>query len=310
MSTSKFSPRAAADGETPPRPEYSNWGRWGADDEQGAANHSTPASVLAALSLAQSGEIVPLGQVVGDRDAPRNGPPPQHFMMRDAGDFLAGMKAPSGFQSATDHLSLAVHGGTTHLDALGHVWYGDTLYNGYPHTNVRSGGLRKLGIDKAPPLVSRGVLVDLPRHRGVERLPAGCEITAADIAEVLEADRIALEAGDAVLIRTGWITAYTDPDAEYHGDRPGIGLDAAEYLARADVTLVGADNSGVEVIPWAPGTVCPVHQFLIRDCGIYLLEFLDLEELSRRRATSFLFIALPLRLRGATGSPISPIAVL
>ena len=309
VSSSSFTPRSA-EGETPPRPEFSNWGRWGDDDQRGAANHLTPAAVLAALAQAHTGEIISLGQVIGDRDAPRNGAQAQHFMMRDAGDFLAGMTAPSGFQSATDYVGLAVHGGTTHLDALGHVWYEDTLYNGYPHTEVRSGGLRKLGIDKAPPLVSRGVLVDLPRHFGVARLEPGYEITADDIAAALDARGVRLQAGDAVLIRTGWITAYREDGVEYHGDRPGIGLNASEYLARHDVTVVGADNSGVEVIPWAPGTVCPVHQFLIRDCGIYLLEFLDLEELSRRGAASFLFIALPLRLRGGTGSPLSPIAVL
>ncbi|MCR2824093.1 cyclase family protein [Microbacterium sp. zg.Y909] len=305
-----WNPRASEEGETPPRPELSNWGRWGEDDEAGAANLLSPEVLLAALTLPRSGEVVQLSQVIGDPKAPRNGAPPQHFMLHDAGDYLAGAKAPSGFQTAVDHLSWATHGSVTHLDALGHVWYDDQMFNGYDHRAARSNGLRRLGIDKAPPFIGRGVLIDIAKTKGVTRLDPGYEVTAADIEEALQSAGEALQAGDCVLIRTGWITAWESDDVRYHGDRPGIGLDAAEYLARHDVALVGADNSGVEVIPWAPGTVCPVHQFLIRDCGIYLLEFLDLEELSRRDATAFLFIASPLRIRGGTGSPIAPVAVL
>lgn len=309
MSTG-WTPRAAADGETPARPEFSNWGRWGDADESGAGNHITPASILAALRLPQTGEVVALSQVIGDRHAPRNGAPPQHFMLNDAGDYLAGAKAPQGFQAAADHISMATHGAVTHLDAIGHVWYDDTLYNGYSHVAVRSSGLRKLGIEKAPTFLTRGVLIDVARHRGVEHLDPGYEITAADLQEVLEASGTTLEPGDSVLIRTGWINVWESAEIAYHGDRPGIGLDASEFLARADVSLVGADNSGVEVLPWATGTVCPVHQFLIRDCAIYLLEFLDLEALSATGRAEFLFIASPLRIRGATGSPIAPVAVL
>lgn len=305
-----WNPRAAEGGETPPRPEMSNWGRWGEDDEAGAANLLTPKTLLAALTLPTTGEIVHLSQVIGDPHAPRNGPAPQHFMAHDAGDYLAGAKAPGGFQAATDHLAWSTHGSVTHLDALGHVWYDDTLYNGYDHRAVRSNGLRKLGIHKAPPLIGRGVLVDVAKTKGVERLDPGYEISSADIEEALAAAGTTLAAGDCVLIRTGWITAWDLEEVKYHGDRPGIGLEASEYLARHDVTLVGADTSGVEVIPWATGTVCPVHQFLIRDCGIYLLEFLDLEELARRDASTFLFIASPLRIRGGTGSPIAPLAIL
>lgn len=308
--TTGWAPRAAADGETPERPEFSNWGRWGDEDESGAGNHVTPASILAALRLPQTGEVVALSQTIGDRHAPRNGAPPQHFMLNDAGDYLAGAKAPQGFQAAADHMSWATHGAVTHLDALGHVWYDDTLYNGYSHVAVRSSGLRKLGIDKAPTFLTRGVLIDVARHRGVEHLEPGYEITSADLQEVLGVSGMTLQPGDAVLIRTGWINVWESEDVAYHGDRPGIGLDASEYLARADVSLVGADNSGVEVLPWAAGTVCPVHQFLIRDCAIYLLEFLDLEALSATGRAEFLFIASPLRIRGATGSPIAPVAVL
>lgn len=308
--TDTWAPRAASDGERPPRPEFSNWSRWGEEDEAGAANHLSPAAVLEALRLPKTGEIIPLSQVIGDRHAPRNGPPAQHFMLNDAGDYLAGAKAPEGFQAAADHTSWSTHGALTHLDALGHVWYDDTLYNGYSQVAVRSNGLRRLGIDKAPPMLTRGVLVDVARRAGVPHLAPGYEITADDIRATLDADGTELRAGDAVLIRTGWINTWESAEVSYHGDRPGIGLDASEFLARSDVTLVGADNSGVEVIPWATGTVCPVHQFLIRDCGIYLLEFLDLEALSATGTVEFLFSANPLRIRGATGSPIAPIAVI
>lgn len=310
MSTEQFAPRSATTGVTPPRPSFSNWGRWGDDDEAGAANHLTSEHVLGALGQATSGRVIQLGQVLGDKNAPRTGQPAQHFMLNDAGDYLAGAKAPKGFKGAADHVSLSVHGSTTHLDALGHVWYDDQLYNGFDQNAVRSSGMRKLGIEKAPPFVTRGVLIDLPKLMKIEHLPAGHEITADEIKAVCEMDGIEIRAGDAVLIRTGWIRVWNDETTPYTGDRPGIGLDASEFLASRDVTIVGADNSGVEVIPWAPGTVCPVHQFLIRDCGIYLLEFLDLEEAAAANQPEFLFIAIPLRIRGGTGSPIAPVAVL
>lgn len=309
MSMTSFAPRSA-EGEPPPRPDFSNWGRWGETDEAGAANHLTPQHILTCLRLAKTGEVVHLGQVIGDRNAPRTGHPALHFLQNDGGDYLAGAKAPQGFQAAADHISLAVHGATTHLDALGHAWYDDRLFNGYSQNTVRSSGLRKLGIDKAPPLLTRGVLIDLPKAKGVARLEPAHEVTAAEIEAYCASAGVEIGTGDAVLIRTGWIKAWGASDVAYGGDRPGIGLDAARYLAERDVTLVGADNSGVEVIPWAPGTVCPVHQFLIRDCGIYLLEFLDLEAIAQKGVTTFLFIAIPLRIRGGTGSPIAPIAVL
>lgn len=306
--TSTFRPRSRTDGARPEWPAFSNWGRWGAEDEQGAANHVSPQVLLGALGLPTQGRIVPLAQVLGDPKAPSTSGQSQHFMTNDAGDYALGAKAPEGFKGAADHIGLPVHGATTHLDALGHAWYGDQLYNGFPESSVRSRGLRRLGADKIPPFLTRGVLVDLPRAFEVPHLGAGYEITAADLQRCL--GDTPLRAGDAVLLRTGWIQVWGNDRAAYHGDRPGIGLDAAEWLARRDVALVGADTSGVEVIPWAPGTCCPVHQFLIRDCGTYLLEFLDLEELAELGATEFLFAAMPLRIRGGTGSPIAPVAVL
>lgn len=310
MTASTFTPRSAGDGAPPPRPDFSNWGRWGAADEAGAANQITPERLLAALAMPTEGRVVPLGQVIGDRKAPRTGGVAQHFMQNDAGDYLAGATAPQGFKAAADHIGMNVHGASTHLDALGHVWYDDSLFNGFPQETVRSSGLKRLGIDKAPPFLTRGVLVDLPRHQGVEHLAPGHEITAAEIEDCCAAEGLEIRAGDAVLVRTGWINTWDSTEVAYGGDRPGIGLDASVFLAERDIALVGADNSGVEVIPWAPGTCCPVHQFLIRDCGIYLLEFLDLEELSAQGRGEFLFVAVPLRIRGGTGSPISPVAVL
>lgn len=305
-----FQPRAASGPREIEMPSFSNWGRWGDADEIGAANHLDASAVVRAAGLVRRGVAVRLGQVLGDRNSPRTRESFSHFMMRDGGDYLAGLAAPEGFKAATDHISLPIHGATTHLDALGHAWYGDQLYNGYPEALVRSQGLRKLGIDKVPPLVTRGVLVDLPASMGVEILSAGYEITPDDIEKALDTAGVELMAGDAVLLRTGWKLMWSRDKDAYLGDRPGIGIAASEWLATKDVTLVGADNSGVEVIPWAPGTVCPVHQFLIRDCGVYLLEFLDLEELADLGATEFMFVAAPIAVRGGTGGPISPVAVL
>jgi Putative cyclase len=292
--------------------KLSNWGRWGPDDERGALNLLGPASVLRALSLPREGRVLDLSYPIQARGVPMitSRPAPVHTFTVDGGDYAVGGKLSNGCGSAEDHLFLHLHGHTTHLDSLGHVWTGEQLYNGYSSLEIRSSGMRRLGIEHVGHVLTRGLLLDLPRLRGVPHLPAGEEVGAAELERALEALGVAPEPGDAVLVRTGWNRVHAEDPARWERSWPGIGVEAAAWLAARDPVLVGGDTPAVEVSPFRPGTTAPVHQLLLRDHGIYLMELMDLDALAEAAPREFLFVAAPLRLRGGTGSPLNPLAVL
>jgi kynurenine formamidase len=285
-----------------------NWNRWGADDEKGALNHIDADTVKRAAALVTSGQVISLAQPL----SPRTPFPPhragmQHFMGRSGGDYAAGARRPGGFQFAEDTLLMPAHIGT-HIDALCHAWYDDQLYNGFPGTGTRgTTGAVRCGIDKMGPIVARGVLLDIAAVRGGP-LTDGTAIDVADLVKAAREAGVEPGRGDVVLVRTGW--AECDPAAISFDSEPGLDLAAALWLAEREVAVVGADNFAIEVLPFANGTVFPVHQRLIRDFGIPLLEGLVLKPLADSGRHSFLFAANPLPVLGGTGSPISPMAIL
>ncbi len=283
------------------------WGRWGAEDEVGAPNLIGPAQVRAAAALVRTGQVISLAQPISDRlPVPGHRAGVMHFMGRDGGDYAAGAKRPGGFQFAEDTLVLPLHLGT-HIDALCHAWCEDCLYNGFPGNSVRSTtGALRCGVEKLPPLVTRGVLLDIVGLRGVSDAVIG----RADLQAAAAAAGVTLSEGDAVLIRTGWLEAQDAARGIDFNREPGIDVAAARWLAESGVAVVGADNFAVEVLPFVVGTVFPVHQLLIRDFGIPLLEGLVLRRLAEAGGTMFLFAALPLPVVGGTGSPLAPVAVL
>lgn len=284
-----------------------DWGRWGEADEAGALNRIGPDQVRQAAGLVRDGRIMNLAQPISPQTpVPKHRPGVMHFMGRDGGDYAAGRRRPGGFQVAEDTLVMPLHVGT-HMDALCHCWYDDKLYNGFSGDEVKSNGAARLGIDKAPPAVTRGVLLDLVQLEG-GGLPDGTAVDRDMIRAAVERAGTTLRAGDAALIRTGWLERQ-GLEADFNTE-PGIDVGAARYLAEVGVAMVGADNYAVEVLPFAEGTVFPVHQLLIRDHGIALLEGLVLAPLAATGATEFLFIAAPLPIRGGTGSPLTPLAVL
>jgi kynurenine formamidase len=286
------------------------WGRWGAADERGALNYIGPDQVRRATQLVQSGEVVSLTQPLSPRTpVPNHRAGIQHFMGRDGGDYAAGARRPGGFQFAEDTVILPLHIGT-HIDALCHAWCDDCLYNGFPGQGTRStSGALRCGIDKMGPIVTRGVLLDLVRLRDGPLAPR-VSVSRADLIAAAEAASVRIEPGDAVLIRTGWQESQEGNADISFGEEPGIDVEAALWLAEADVAMVGADNFAIEAIPFPTGTVFPVHQRLIRDFGIPLLEGLVLQSLADHQRGQFLFVAAPLPVVGGTGSPLAPIAVL
>ena len=276
--------------------------RWGADDERGALNLQTPETVLAGLAAARKGRVYPLGLPVQRSGMPHvaHRPTPQRLTLTsdsDAGMFAAFGAAP-GTGSHEDVVVLPTHE-ATHMDALGHVFDGEALYNGFPHDAASTyGGLAHCGIEKAGPVVARGVLFDL----GL--LPPGHVVTVAE----LEACDVALTPGSVALVRTGWLERF-DPMAGLTYEQPGLGVDAARWLGDHDVIAVGADNTAVEAMPFDGGGFMPVHVELLVRRGVYLLEHLVLEHLAVDGVREFLLVASPLPITGASGSPVCPVAI-
>lgn len=295
-------------GRAPDRPNA--WYQWGEDDEAGALNYISPKQVLKAVGLVRTGEVVRLAQPLSPQTpVPKHRCGLQHFMARDGGDYAAGARRPGGFQFADDTVIMPLHIGT-HIDALCHAWYDDQMYNGYLGDTLRSTTrAAKLGVEKMPPAVTRGVLLNIVQLRG-RKLEVDEIITQSDLQTACEQAGVTLQEGDAVLIHTGWLEENLGKSDISFNEEPGIDAGAALWLAEQKVSLVGSDNYAVEVLPFAPGTVFPVHQCLIRDFGVALLEGLRTEPLVQTGRKEFLFVAAALPIVGATGSPLTPLAIL
>lgn len=298
------------EGEASLTQSLTNWGRWGTDDEAGALNLIGPEQVRTAAALVSDGRVVRLGQDLG----PETATPPhrkrvERFMTRDGGDYAAGARRPNGFQFAEEVVSFAAHTGT-HVDALSHAWYGDQLYNGFPSSGVRSTtGAQRCGAEKLRPIATRGVVLDVAALYP-KPLESGHSISADDLIRAADAHEVSLQPGDAVLIHTGWFANAGDEPSRYFSGEPGIDSSAARWLAEGGVSVVGADNYAVEVQPSSVDSTFPVHQLLIRDCGIPLVENLLLEELVNCGREVFFFVAAPLPLVGGTAGPVCPVAIL
>ena len=213
--------------------------------------------------------------------------------------------------SAAGMIFTAEHAGT-HIDAFCHQALNLTLYGGVritPEVQTPT-GFTKLGIDTVPPIISCGVMLDLAVHRG-SRVPERSLISASDLEAVQKAQKTEIRTGDVVLVRTGTDTLWNDPERYLNG--AGISGDASEWLADKKVLAVGSDN-----VAWdLPGYVderlkvtLPGHVVLLVQRGVYIVENLNLIELSAARAYEFIFVCLPLKIRGGTASPVRPVALV
>ncbi|CZR53529.1 uncharacterized protein PAC_03408 [Phialocephala subalpina] len=216
-----------------------------------------------------------------------------------------------GGTSANELFTTGAHVGT-HVDALGHWAVNGRIHGDLDATEATKGGrFRHLGADKIEPMVCRGVLLDLPTTLGFDRLPAGYGITAEELQLAL--GERSLGVGDVALIRTGWQQLYHDA-AAFHGGEdgvPGVTGPAAEWLAQHGVRAAGSDTNAFDQIVRGPNFLArPAHTILLYRYGVHIIELLDLEELAAEGVKEFLFILTPLKLVGATGSPVRPLAVI
>jgi kynurenine formamidase len=199
----------------------------------------------------------------------------------------------------------------TQLDGFAHQTIEDKVYNCFKVDEIASrGGFTKVGIEKVGTLITRGVLIDVAALKGVETLPDTYEITPQDLQQSLQKQNTRLQPFDAVLINTGWNKLWAKDNARYVKSCPGIGVAAAEWLAKQDPMLVGSDNWPVEVAPNPdPQISLPVHQIMLVVNGIHLLENLKLDDLAGKKVYEFAFVMQPLKAQGFSGSTVAPIAI-
>jgi kynurenine formamidase len=210
---------------------------------------------------------------------------------------------------SADSLSMFVHSGT-HIDALNHFGYDGEIWNGFSadeHLGSRHWDVG--GADAIPPIVARGVLLDVAADQGVEVLPDSFAIGRAELESARDRQGVELHAGDVVLVRTGRGSLWPDPE-RYLPREPGLNLDGAKFLAEGGAVAIGADNIALEQLPSAdPDNWMAVHTYLLAEAGVPIIEVLDLEQLSRERLYEFAFIGACMKIRGATGGPMRPLAL-
>ncbi len=230
-------------------------------------------------------------------------------LVRRHGD---GVRA-DGSSAASELIVTGGHVGT-HVDALAHVSLHDRLHGGASATEAQRGGRFSMhGIETMAPLVCRGVLLDVARTRGVDVLEPGEAVSAADLEQASRSAKVDVREGDAVLVRTGWSRHWGDPETfvGLTGGAPGPDESAARWLAERRIALTGGETVAYEQIPAGRGhSLLPVHVLLLVEHGIPIVEMLDLARLAAGGVHEFVFVLAPLKIVGATGSPVRPLALV
>lgn len=288
--------------------EFSNWGRWGAKDQMGTVNLMTAETRRKAAALVKEGIAVSLSRDADTGKAADNSRPFGHRMI------ASGVDANAMF--AMDTYTISFHGAAlTHLDALSHMVYEGKIYNGYSQKEVNATGAHQLAVSAYKSgFFGRGILMDIPRLKGVKYLELGTGIYAADLDAWEKRAGIRVGSGDIVFIRTGRWTRRAEKgpwDTDAHA--AGLHVSAVRWLKQRDVAIVGSDAHAEMMPSPVPGVPYPVHQLLLIAMGTPMLDNCDLEALSeeagKRKRWEFLLTAAPLAVPLGTGSPVNPVAV-
>ena len=301
--------------------KYKNWGRWGDDDQLGTLNYITPQKIVDASGLVKQGKVLSLA-IPFDDNGPQSGSfgrfNPIHFMLQDGGDVSIGAQDHlPNIQYTDDAVTMPLQC-ATQWDALAHILYRGKMYNGYEAHHVNSTGAKKNGMENAKDkVVSRGVLLDIPRYKGKQWLEPGEAVYPEDLDGAAAMGEVSVGTGDIVLVRTGQIGQVRADGSwgEYSGgSAPGLGVDCAQWICEHEVAGYATDTWGTEVIPnETPDIFQPLHMILIVHAGVLVGEIFDLEGLAEDCANDgvyeFLFVAPPLPITGAVGSPINPQAI-
>ncbi|GAA1299283.1 cyclase family protein [Streptomyces javensis] len=299
-----------------------NWGRWGEDDEIGTLNFVGPEQVRAAAGLVRRGEVIPVSLPYDPRGCQDGGfrQNPQLLVKASGSDHLSGAQEQTpwgparGFGFSDDVVILPTQSGTQ-WDSLSHIFFEGKMYNGRSADLVTSAGAARNGIEKTVSrFVMRGVLLDIARWAGVDSLEPGYAISADELERVAASQGVEIRRGDALLVRTGFLGARRGRWGDYAGGpSPGLSLHTAPWLYEREVAAVASDTWGVEVRPNEIDHVQPLHSVALVHMGLALGEIFDLEALSAHCADDgvyeFMFVAAPLPLTGASGSPLSGLVI-
>jgi kynurenine formamidase len=280
--------------------------KWGANDERGSANHMKPATVMNAMKLVKTGEVIEIGHVLG--------PTMPFFGTRrfDVHTKQMFMNQPSNRRGSNEEIVVSEIGQVgTQFDGFAHQTHENSWYNCFKVAeNSTRSGFSKLGIHNVGAIITRGVLIDVAGFKGVEMLGDTYEITVEDLEGALKKQNVTLQAGDAIIIHTGWGKLWGKDNARFVKSCPGIGVKAAQWLIAKDPILLGSDNWPVEVSPNPDKQLSlPVHQIALVVSGVHLLENMKLDELATKQAYEFAFMMQPLKVQGGSGSTVAPIAV-
>ena len=292
---------------------------WGEGDQAGASNWITSTKILSSLKLVEQGKVYELGQVY-EKEMPMYGA--RSYELRSPGTPTGGPFGSNSVVYNDDYLCTEIGQVGTQFDGPGHIGtrvqfddgtVRDVYYNGFTGEDMYSPyGLRRLGVENIKPIITKGILIDVPGSKGLEVLPENYEITVYDVLKALEFQEMSesdIEDGDALFFRLGWSKYWTNP-AKYNVNMPGIGSEVAHWVVSKNASMTGFDQSGAETgVSSNPDIFVPAHQILLNQNGIFNLENLRFEELVEDKTYEFLFIFTPVPFKGATGSPGRPIAI-
>jgi kynurenine formamidase len=289
--------------------ELSNWGRWGKDDQKGSVNLITPAKVKQAAASVKEGITVSLEHPVLTAQAPDNTDPLVHTMTATSQNPVLGAYA-------MDRYEISFHGyGHTHMDALGHAFRDGKMYNGYAQEEVTSAGAGKNDIAVfRNGIVTRGVLIDIPRLKGVPYLEPKAAIYVEDLEAWEKKAGVKVGSGDAVFVRTGrWARRAAKGPWNAGEELAGLHASTVPWFKKRDIAILAGDGASDVLPSQVPGVSQPVHFLMLISLGTPLFDNCDLEQLAetanRLGRWEFLFSAAPLAVPGGTGSPLNPIAV-
>jgi kynurenine formamidase len=279
-------------------------------DEKSALTRITPQVVARAATLVKTGQVFDLGAELSD-DMPSTDKsafmPYRLLTYRSYRDF--NRQGGTGDVSFYTEVLMATPHVSTHIDALNHVSKGGRIFGGHSTDEVQTDfGATAASIETVPPIVTRGVLLDVAAYKGVARIEDHYEIGVTDIEGTMARQGTRLEVGDAVLVRTGKMQQYGLDNVAFLAGQPGIGLEAALWLYERGMALLGSDTTGTEPQPvtdWER----TVHVAMLMERGVHLVEWMELEALAAARAYEFMFVCSPLKLRGASGSWVRPVAI-
>lgn len=283
--------------------------RWGANDELGAANLLTPELALAASRLVKTGKVYRLG-VETNAKTPAFGPRSFALVINQPGQ-AGGIGLGPTKTNYNDDIYMGYVGTGSQIDGLGHIGVDNVYYNCNKNSEfVQANGLTKLGIEKLPGFVTRGVVLDMTAYYGKNPVPEGTAFNRKEIDEQAQRQGVEIRQGDVVLFHTGWLSLVGNDDKRYISAEPGLGKEGAEYLVSKQVVAVGADTWGLEAIPFEKGVgVFEIHQILIPKNGVFILENMDTAGLVQDQAWEFMFVLGAPRFTGGVQAIINPIAI-